>query len=63
MWARRRHDQTASFADILVANCTNNGIVAIAVDVDEIAHHPRLTIDHEKCEIRDERHRDGGEVE
>ena len=44
-----------SFADIFVANCTNNGIAAIAVDVDEIAQHPRLTIDLEQCEIRDDR--------
>ena len=44
-----------SFADIFVANCTNNGIAAIAVDVSEIARHPRLTIDLERCEIRHDR--------
>ena len=42
-----------SFADIFVANCTNNGIAAIAVDVKQLAGHDRLTIDLEKCEIRD----------
>jgi 3-isopropylmalate/(R)-2-methylmalate dehydratase small subunit len=44
-----------SFADIFVANCTNNGIAAIAVDVDKIAKRPRLTLDLEQCEIRDDR--------
>src|SRR6185295_17126374 len=44
-----------SFADIFVANCTNNGIAAIAVDVDKIAQRTRLTIDLEQREIRDER--------
>ena len=44
-----------SFADIFVANCTNNGIAAIAVDVDAIAQHRRLTIDLENREIRDDR--------
>jgi 3-isopropylmalate/(R)-2-methylmalate dehydratase small subunit len=44
-----------SFADIFVANCTNNGIAAIAVDVKQLAGHDRLTIDLEKCEIRDGR--------
>jgi len=44
-----------SFADIFVANCTNNGIAAIAVDVDAVAGHDGLTIDLEKCEIRDDR--------
>jgi len=53
---KRRHSPTSWSPTARI-----NGIVAIAVD--EIAHHPRLTIDHEKCEIRDERHRDGGEVE
>ena len=55
-WALRdfgfRAILAASFADIFVANCTNNGIAAIAVDADEIARHPRVTIDLEKCEIR-----------
>ncbi len=58
-WALRdfgfRAILAASFADIFVANCTNNGIAAIAVDVEEIAPHHRLTIDLEQCEIRDER--------
>jgi len=44
-----------SFADIFVANCTNNGIAAIVVDVDAVAGHDGLTIDLEKCEIRDDR--------
>ena len=55
---KRRHSPTSWSPTARI-----NGIVAIAVDVDEIAHHPRLTIDREKCEIRYERHRDGGEVE
>jgi 3-isopropylmalate/(R)-2-methylmalate dehydratase small subunit len=59
-WALRdfgfRAILAASFADIFVANCTNNGIAAIAVDVDDIAQRAgRLTIDLEKCEIRHDR--------
>ncbi len=44
-----------SFADIFVENCTNNGIAAIVADVDKMAKRPRLTLDLEKCEIRDDR--------
>jgi 3-isopropylmalate/(R)-2-methylmalate dehydratase small subunit len=45
-----------SFADIFVANCTNNGLAAIAVGEDVIAKIGReLTIDLERCELRDDR--------
>src|SRR6266852_555063 len=44
-----------SFADIFVENCTNNGIAAIAVEIDRMAKRPRLTLHLEQCEIRDDR--------
>jgi 3-isopropylmalate/(R)-2-methylmalate dehydratase small subunit len=59
-WALRdfgfRAVLATSFADIFVENCTNNGIAAIVLDVDKIAGRAgRLTIDLERCEIRDGR--------
>src|SRR5262249_40875010 len=42
-----------SFADIFVANCTNNGLAAIAMPTDSIVGRTRLTIDLERCEVRD----------
>ena len=45
-----------SFADIFAANCTNNGIATIVVDepkAAELAQRTELTIDLERCEIRD----------
>jgi 3-isopropylmalate/(R)-2-methylmalate dehydratase small subunit len=43
----------ASFADIFLANCTNNGLLAIAMQTDELIKRTRLTIDLEACEVRD----------
>ncbi|HYU26120.1 MAG TPA: 3-isopropylmalate dehydratase small subunit [Thermoanaerobaculia bacterium] len=52
-----------SFADIFTANCTNNGIAAIAVPDQTVAELTRraeeregyrLTIDLERCELRDD---------
>ncbi len=64
-WALRdfgfRAILAASFADIFAANCTNNGVAAIALDVDAISRRAEqreryeLTIDLAECEIRDER--------
>ncbi len=42
-----------SFADIFVANCTSNGIAAIAIETDALIERTHLTIDLERCEIRD----------
>ncbi len=42
-----------SFADIFVANCTNNGLAAIAMPTPEIINRARLTVDLERCEVRD----------
>ncbi len=43
----------SSFADIFVANCTNNGLATIAMPTPEIMNRARLTIDLERCEVRD----------
>ena len=64
-WALRdfgfRAILATSFADIFAANCTNNGIAAMAMNIDAIARcaeqreRYELTIDLEACQIRDER--------
>jgi 3-isopropylmalate/(R)-2-methylmalate dehydratase small subunit len=46
-----------SFADIFASNCTNNGVLTICLDepvVCELAKRDRLTIDLERCEVRDD---------
>jgi len=46
-----------SFADIFASNCVNNGVLTIALDesvVNDLAQRERLTIDLERCEVRDD---------
>ncbi len=49
-----------SFADIFATNCTNNGIATVALEEEQVAAMLRraeeryeLTIDLERCEVRD----------
>ena len=48
-----------SFADIFATNCTKNGLLTIALDVEEILRRAkeiegyRLTIDLERCRVND----------
>ncbi len=43
-----------SFADIFMANCTNNGVATIAMPTAGVMERKCLTIDLERCEVRDD---------
>ena len=46
-----------SFADIFASNCVNNGVLTIVLSEDTVsslAHRERLTVDLERCEVRDD---------
>jgi len=44
----------SSFADIFAANCTNNGLAAIAMETGALVNRTRLTIDLQQREVRDD---------
>jgi len=46
-------DRETEDADIFAANCTNNGIAAIAVAVEQLIDRCQLTVDLERYEVRD----------